>query len=120
VRWRDPRAEARPGEDPHDDALFTDIVIKVHSPPEDRARGKLLSPYHKFLDAKLQLSPGMSLRTRPDKGTVSVETPDDLWVIFRIDPKDPDNTVEIDQAALLHFGFSLDEVTKFVAAPGAA
>jgi hypothetical protein len=115
IRWKDPRAAAQHGDNPDDDVCFTDIVIKVPSPPEVRARGKRLSPYHKFLEAKLPLTPGMSLKTRPDKGTVCIETPDDLWTMFRIDPNDPETKIQIDEQALLHFGFSVAQVDKFVA-----
>jgi uncharacterized coiled-coil protein SlyX len=113
-RWKDPRAD--PKQD--DDHFLHDIIYKTPSSPEDRARGQALAPYHRFLAGHLHTSPiyteKTTHRTRPDKGTVAIETEVDMWVPFSVPLEDRNNEVVIDAAVLKVFGFTVDQVRAFV------
>jgi hypothetical protein len=122
VRWRDPRADPKDDSEEH----FKDIIFKSPSSPEERARGKNLAPYHQFLEKFLKDSPKhcdkMLFRTRPDKGTISIETDADLWTPFHIDITDATNTVILNTDVLQVFGFTESQVMahiKEVTAKGA-
>jgi hypothetical protein len=112
-RWKDPRG---PGADRDEEPLFHNIIIKPPSTPEARARGKALAPYHAFLEEHLPAAGEFTFRTRPDKGTITVESDDDLWTIFSVLPDDPHNKVTTHAEALRAMGFTMDSITEFVKA----
>jgi hypothetical protein len=115
-RWKD-KNKANDMED--EPGTFHDIVYKTPAEPAARARGLALSPYHRFLAEHLSKSPAWTEatlhRTRPDKGTITIESDDELWVPFKIELNDSRNEVTMDTATLTHFGFSVDQIRAYVA-----
>jgi hypothetical protein len=116
-RWKDTN---KANDKKDETGTFHDIVYKTPAEPAARARGQALSPYHRFLVQHLSKSPAWTdatfHRTRPDKGTITIESEDELWVPFKIELNDSSNEVIMDTAALMHFGFSVDQIRSYVQA----
>jgi hypothetical protein len=110
---------------PEDDPKrMISIIIKPPSSSAQRKRGKLLSPYHKFLAANLRNSklytPEMKLRTKPETGTVTIENEHHLWTLFHIEETPNGLEVATNVSAAEKHGFSLESIAAFVADASAA
>jgi hypothetical protein len=89
----------------------------VLSPPEDNARGRLLSPIFDWLDKNLSSSPAatpdMFIKTNTRKVCIFIATEDDQWLVASLAP-DTGDAITFHVETLAHFSFDGDSLARHV------